>query len=274
MTTSFYRPAVARTPRSMRRKASARRAVTLVIFIFVLGGSVGAAVLGIRFHPRFVVRRVVLEGVPETRRSEAEELTDVWIGKPLLFADIDTPMAQLSARAWVAQVTVRRVVPDTVIVRLKSRPPVALAQRNGELWTVDRAGSWLGAYSGRGITASDDFVVIDPGQDSGAAADSRVARATAFLERLKLDDPALLARLSELEVQKNDFGAIDKVAHVHLLFGPDALEPGRASTSWRAFLALAPELERHSLLGSSADLRFTDRIVLKAPAEEAGRGKT
>jgi len=37
--------------------------------------------------------------------------------------------------------------------------------------------------------------------------------------------------------------------------------------------ALRPEMERHSLDVREADLRFSDQIVLKHPAED-GRGKT
>ena len=58
-----------------------------------------------------------------------------------------------------------------------------------------------------------------------------------------------------------------------LIVGPDAAEPKKAAPLWRAFLALRPELDRHSLPAAEADLRFSGRIVLKAPGDP-GRGKT
>jgi hypothetical protein len=274
---SFYRPPASRTPRSPRRRASARSAIAAVLFIFLAGGSVAAGALTLRLHSRFSVLRVVLEGVPEARRAEAEELTDGWIGKPLLFVDLDTPIGRLSRCPWVESVSARRVVPDTVTVQITARPPIALARKDGVLWTVDRAGTWLGPYSGRAISGSDDFVVIDASpstdEDKAEALDPAVARGAAFIERLREDDPPLLARLSELEVESDGFRVVDKVSHMRLRFGPEAISAGSASAIWRAFLALVPELERHSLLGREADLRFADRIVLKAPAHDAGRGK-
>jgi hypothetical protein len=264
---SFYRPPASRVLRPTRRRGYRIAVLPLVLF-FVFGVSVFAVYLTLRLHPRFAVNRVVLEGVPGSRRAEAEELTDGWIGKPLLFADIARPVAALSSRPWVASASARRVVPDTIVVRIVSRPPVALARKGDEIWTVDRAGTWLGPYAGRAAGRDDDFVVIDPGDVPGG-----VARGAAFLETLKNEDPALLTRVSELRVTPSGFRLVDRVARVSLLLGTDADEPGGAAPIWRAYLALRPELERHALSTTEVDLRFADRIVLKAPAD-GGRGKT
>ena len=88
----------------MRRGAGRRLLLpAMVSLLLVVLGLSGLLLL--RTHPRFVVNRVVLEGVPEARRSEAEELTDGWIGRPLLFLDLDEPVAELSKRSWVASAT-------------------------------------------------------------------------------------------------------------------------------------------------------------------------
>lgn len=225
----------------------------------------------LRTHPRFAVNRVVLEGVPEARRAEVEELTDGWIGGPLLFLDLDRPVAELSKRSWVAAASARRIVPDTIAVRVVARPPVALvarADRGGELWTIDRGGSFTGPYTGRALSPSDDFVVL-----SGATDAEALAKGAAFLETLRAEDPALLARVSDVTLVREGFAVTDRIAKARLLFGPEAVEPGRAAPLWRAFLALRAELERNALPLAEADLRFAGRIVLKAPGEP-GRGKT
>ena len=264
---SFYRPPASRVLRPTRRR-SYKIAILPLVVLFFFAASVFGVYLTLRMHPRFAVNRVVLEGIPESRRAEAEELTDGWIGKPLLFADIARPVAALSSRPWVASASARRVVPDTIAVRIVARPPVALARKGDEIWTVDRAGSWLGPYTGRAVGHDDDFVIIDPG-----GVEDSVARGAAFLDTLHSEDPALLARVSELLVRTDGFRLVDRVAHVSLLFAPDAHEPGCAAPIWRAYLALRPELERHALTTTEVDLRFADRIVLKAPAD-GGRGKT
>ncbi len=267
---SFYRLPASRTVRPMRRGAGRRLLVPAVVcLLFVILGLSGLLLL--RTHSRFAVNRVVLEGVPEARRSEAEELTDGWIGRPLLFLDLDQPVAELSKRSWVASATARRIVPDTIAVRIVARPPVALvarADKDGELWTIDRGGSFIGPYAGRALSRSDDFVVL-----SGASDAASLARGAKFVEVLREEDPELLARLSGVVLVPEGFSVTDRIAKACLLFGPDAAEPKKAAPLWRAFLALRPELDRHSLPATEADLRFSGRIVLKAPPD-TGRGKT
>jgi hypothetical protein len=240
----------------------------LSVLLLLALGLTGLVIL--RTHPRFAVTRVVLEGVPDSRRGEAEELTDGWIGRPTLFVDLEGPVAELSKRSWVASVSARRIVPGTIAVSVSARPPVAVAVRadlGGELWTVDRTGSFIGPYGGRALGRGDDFPVLS-GKD---AAD--LVRGAAFLETLRSEDPDLLARASDVAVVPEGFAVTDRVARSRLLFGPDADAPARAAPIWRAYLALLPELERNDLPTTDADLRFSGRIVLKTPGD-AGRGKT
>lgn len=270
----FYRPSSPTNPRARRR--GARSAAAVVAVVLTVGGTVAAVYALLRLHPRFTVTRVVLEGVPEIRRGEAEELTDPWIGRPLLFVDLDAAITTLSARPWVARAAARRIVPDTIVVQVSARPPIALARKGDELWTVDRSGAFLGVYRERATGDAELFAVIDPGPGGEVAieAGGALARGAAFVDRIKSDDPSLYRRVSEVEVRPDGFAVVDRVARVQLLFGPDATEPSRAVLSWRAYLAVRPELERHALSSLEVDLRFADRIVLKAPAAEAGRGKT
>lgn len=277
---AFYRPASVAQPRASRRRAASRR--TAVILLVVVAAAAAGVTFGLeRMRERFRVTRVVLKGVPDSRRNETEELTDRWIGQPLLFTDVDGPVAALSRRAWVARVSARRIVPDTISVQVTARPPIALARRGEDLWTVDRSGTWLGPYSGRSLSAEDDFIVIDVGthaspvSDSSPAIDPRVAAGAALVERLREEDPALLARASEIAVLGDEgFAVIDKVARVKLLFGRDAAAPNQASLSWRAFLAVQRELERHAMAGREVDLRFANRIVLRPPTADLLAGNT
>lgn len=257
--------------------SQARRTVPVgrVLWRATLGLVAGAAAVTafwfLRFHPRFQVSRVVMEGVPPIRQAQAEEITDSWIGSPILFLDFRRSLESLSQLPWVEEVDARRVIPDTIFVRVKARPAVALAMKDGELWTVDRRGTWLGPHGDRpGRAAEEDFVIIRPQVDDPKS----VALGAAFVAAILDDDPALHARISEVEVAAESFSVIDRYSRLRLLFSKDAARKGEAAASWRALLALQPELDRHSLLKTDVDLRFSGRIVLKAPATDAARGKT
>jgi hypothetical protein len=162
------------------------------------------------------------------------------------------------------------VIPDTIFVRIKARPAVALALKDGELWTVDRRGTWLGPHGDHAGREDEDFVIIRP-QAGGPKA---VSSGAAFVARILEDDPALHARISEVEVLSDSFSVIDRYSRLRILFSREAAGQAEAASSWRALLALKPELDRHSLLGTDVDLRFSGRIVLRAPAADAARGKT
>ncbi len=267
---AYYRPGTIRPPRPPRRRDATRRALLGVLLAAVLGGSAAAAWATVQRHPRFLVKRVVLTGVPEPHRNEVEALSDPWIGCPLLSVDLDAAIEELSSRPWVARAAARRVVPDTISVQVEPRAPVALARRADELWTVDQEGLWLAPYSGG--PGAPRFVVLDP---SGAPSpEEAIVRGARLLARLRAEDPDLYTRVSEVEVLSEGFAVVDVPARLRLFLGDDAVAPGKAFARWRAFLALAPELGRRGLLPREVDLRFENRIVLKAPGAEAARGDT
>ena len=268
----FYRPPATRLVRPTRRRPAFRAfGPTLGLLALALAVLAGAVVL--TRHPRFAVRRVVLEGVPEARRAEAEEVTDAFLGRPLLFVDLDTAVDGLAKRPWVARVAARRIIPDTLVVRVEARPPVALARRGADLWVVDRSGSWLGPYAGRALSGEDDYPIISPAA-GGPGNEDGVSRGAAFLVALKAEDPALHSRVSEVIVSSDGFAVTDRVARARLLLPGDPAETPRAAAAWRAWLALVPDLGRRGLPVDAADLRFDGRIVLNAPPELLGRGKT
>jgi hypothetical protein len=265
---SFYRPPATRPVRPVRRRSPFRALrpafALLALAVLALGG-----VLVLKLHPRFAVKRIVLEGVPEARRAEAEEVTDGLLGRPLLFVDLDGAVEGLAKRPWVARAAARRLVPDTLVVTVEARPAVALARHGSDLWTVDGGGLWLGPYSGRAVSGEDDFPLID-----GPGDEETVRQGAAFLVALKGEDAALFARVSEVAVLPEAFSVTDRVARARLLLPGDPATVARAAAAWRAWLALAPDLARRGLPLDAADLRFDGRIVLDAPPELLGRGKT
>lgn len=271
MSETFYRPPSVRGPRPARTLPLRSGAIALGV-VFGGGLLVAGAVLVLRHHPAFRVGRVVPYGVPTERLEAVEKLTDPLLGQPLLFVDVDAVVRRLSAEPWVARASARRVIPDALVVQVAVRPSVALARRGDELWTVDSAGTWLGPYAA-GV-AGGDAALIDAGDPAAPDAPERRARGAAFVERLRLDDPALFSRLSEVVVLDDAFAVHERTSDVRLLFGLDALDERRAARLWRAYLALVPEIERHLLHHAEADLRFKDRIVLTRPAAPADRGST
>jgi len=91
---------------------------------------------------------------------------------------------------------------------------------------------------------------------------------------LRAEDPALFTRISEVSVASDALAVTDRVSRARLLLPGDPEDVSRAAAAWRAWIALAPDLGRRGLPVDAADLRFEGRIVLNAPPEFLGRGKT
>ncbi|MGB0681667.1 MAG: cell division protein FtsQ/DivIB [Magnetovibrionaceae bacterium] len=59
---------------------------------------------------------------------------------PILAFDPQDAAVRIAQLPWVANVTVERLLPDTILVRLTEREPLALWQRDGEFQVIDGGG--------------------------------------------------------------------------------------------------------------------------------------
>lgn len=87
-----------------------------------------------------VVRDIYVSG---QQRLAVEDLTralGVRAGDPLLAFDPHAARERVEALGWVKAATVRRGLPNAVIVEIEEREPLALWQRNGALTLIDRDG--------------------------------------------------------------------------------------------------------------------------------------
>ena len=222
----------------MRRRAG-RRALLPGLVVLTLAVAALLGVLVLKHHTRFAVTRVVLQGVPEARRSEAEELTDGFLGQPLLFVDLDAAVAELARRPWVERL--RRGASS----RRRSSSPSTRGRRwpsrgaADGLWTVDRNGNALGPYAGRAVSARRRL--RDPRGGRRAHPRRRPRSSAPCGPRTRRS-----SRVSPTSPSPTAASLVtDRVARVRLLFACDAGEPGRiaaAAASWRAALALLPQL--------------------------------
>ena len=88
----------------------------------------------------FAVREVLLQGRRETSREQVLAALKVKRGQPTFAFDPYRAKARLEALPWVHTASVERRLPDTVLVALMERAPMALWQRKGRLALVDRQG--------------------------------------------------------------------------------------------------------------------------------------
>ena len=133
-----------RTYRSIRapkvgRLGKVRRVAARLAFF---GAACGAVVLGyvqLTKAESLAIQRVLVEGAGPERADEIRALLNVKPGDNLLFADLDLARARAASHPWVASVSVKRELPDTLRVVIAEREPLMILSLD-RLYYVDAAG--------------------------------------------------------------------------------------------------------------------------------------
>jgi cell division protein FtsQ len=212
------------------------------------------------------VQEIFIEGRTETPGQHVLGVLNVKRGTPILGFNPATAKAELELLPWVKEASVERRLPDTILVRIVERRPLALWQRRGRLAVIDQDGAEIqGAdparFAGLPMVVGDDA-------PAHAAALLALMALEPDLEKRVMAAIRVGARRWNLRMDAGDGVAVD----VQL---PE-VNPGAAWTR-------LAELERaNRLLDRSVsviDLRFPDRLIVRAvretpppPPPRGGRG--
>lgn len=88
----------------------------------------------------FSVERVYATGRFQTDRQTLIEALGVDIHQPIFEISLETARQRVEALPWVSEASVERRLPDTIILRIDERTPLALWQNDGRLAVVDDNG--------------------------------------------------------------------------------------------------------------------------------------
>jgi len=217
--------------------------------------SVVRALIGVSAEAGFVVRDVFVVGRASTPKDTLLGALGVKRGTPILDIDLAEARARVQALPWVREASVRRLLPNTVVVEIVERKPLALWQHHKQFALIDDQG----AVILRDDVGPFSHLMVVVGEDAPANA--------AQLVQMLATEPDLMARV------KAAVRVGGRRWNVHLAHGIDVKlpehEPGAA---WRR---LADYQRRHGVLDKnvrSLDLRIGDRLVVR-PAAPAADGK-
>lgn len=209
--------------------------------------------LGLSVEQMFVIGR------RETPRSQVMDAVGADHGSPILAIDIEAARQRLLALPWIREASVERLLPDTVVVRITEREPLALWQNQGAFALIDRQGEVI-QRSGLGRFA---HLIVVVGEDAPANAPALVDM---------LDRQPNLRRRVEAAVRVGE-----RRWNIRLAGGVDVRLPEEDPEGAWSRLA---EYERiHHVLEKDIqvlDLRFDDQVIVRRsskPAEETAKGQ-
>ena len=159
------------------RRAGARRRRRMVGAVLLLALGAGAAV-GITRSPLFAITGVRVDGVSADRVAIVRDTARVARGQNLMTADLDDALSRTRALPWVADATVGRKPPSTVVITVVPRRPVAILAGGAGSYLVDRGGVVIGEAAGEElprIDMSSDTVPVAGQPIDDAAADNALA---------------------------------------------------------------------------------------------------
>jgi cell division protein FtsQ len=200
------------------------------------------------------VQEIFIEGRNETPGQHVLAVLNVKRGTPILAFNPASAKAELELLPWVKEASVERRLPDTILVRIVERRPLALWQRGGRLTVIDQNGQEIqGADPAR--FAGLPMVVGDDAPEHAAALLALMALEP-DLEKRVMAAIRVGARRWNLRMDAGDGVAVDV-----------QLPEVNAGAAW----ARLAELERaNRLLDRSVsviDLRFPDRLIVRAVRE-------
>jgi cell division septal protein FtsQ len=235
-------------------------AIALAVVV-TLGAVVGLAgmVLG---SSLFAVDRVVVRGNVRLSAGEVEALADGLRGENILRLDFDRYRRQLMDSPWVSGVTLWRVLPSTVEVRIAERTPMVVARLGQQLYLVDDEGVIIDAF---GPQYKDfDLPVVDGLVGAPAAAGPLVDPARVRLTRRFLD--ALRAQ-RDMHLRVSQIDVSDPHDIVVLLDNDSALlhvGESRFVERLTTYLQIAPTLRGRVKDMDYVDLRFDERVYVRS----------
>jgi cell division protein FtsQ len=206
------------------------------------------------------VKHIVVYGNVRLSTTEVEALLGGIRSERILSIDFEGYRKRVMDSPWVADVSLRRVLPSTVELRVVERVPMAIARLGPQLYLVDRAGVIMDEfgpqYHDYDLPIVDGLVAVSRG---GPITDrDRVHLTGRFLESLT-ERPDLRKRLSQLDVSN----ARDLVAILDS--DPAALHLGDARFVERltTYFEITQTLHDQFSEVDYVDLRFDERVYVR-----------
>jgi cell division protein FtsQ len=116
----------------------------------------------------FKVEDILVVGRRETTRSEIFSAIGLVRGAPILAFDLNAAKARVEALPWITKTSLERMLPNTILLRVEERRPMAIWQNKGKFVLIDSDGKVI---LKKGLERfSDLLVVVGKGAPDHAAA--------------------------------------------------------------------------------------------------------
>ncbi|MEX2449696.1 MAG: cell division protein FtsQ/DivIB [Rhodospirillales bacterium] len=201
----------------------------------------------------FTVQDILVSGRSETEQKELLKAVRLARGAPILAFDLDAARKRVEALPWVRRAIVRRMLPDTIYLRIEERKPLALWQHKGRFALIDDRGVVI---TRKNLGRFPNLLVV---------VGEKAPRHAFGIVEVLAGEPALLAKV------KAAVWVGDRRWNIRLTGGIDVRLPEDSpAEAWRR---LAEYDHKHGVLDRNVtvlDLRQPDRLIVRTKSHPAG----
>lgn len=208
----------------------------------------------------FTVEDVLVVGRSQTTRDELVQAVRLARGAPILSYDLVEARKRVEVLPWVMSASVERMLPDTILLSVVERQPLALWQSKGRFELIDHEGKIIAQQSIERF--SDLMVVVGKDAPEHAAQLLSILQTQPYLMDMAMSAVRVGGRRWNVRLK----GDIDV-----------RLPAERAEAAWSR---LAEYESRHGILSRDVkvlDLRLPDRLIVRrtanGPEEELTPGR-
>jgi len=177
----------AKPGRNSRKEVKVRRSIhipwsgighffSIIFFLSILLFSIAGVGLGLVYGYKslvsgeyFALKTLEIQGNSRLTSREILETADLVDGANTLALSIDAVEEALSRHPWVEEVSVKRVLPGTVIIGIREKSPAFWVLHEGALYYADDKGGLIAPVM-PGKFASLPALEVEPGAEDAAAA--------------------------------------------------------------------------------------------------------
>lgn len=258
-------PELLRRPSPRRRRRRSRRIPSLawsLLKVLVWVAAPVALLAWIFLSPYFSVQQIDVEAGGRVSPGWALETLEPFRGEHILTVSLPAIRERLAGHPWIDVVELRKQLPHRLVITVAERQPVALWQREGDLFYVDRSGRAIAPCppeeQGR-------LPVLTGGHEGSIAAED----ALRVLEELRTLRPRWAEGVRSVAVLGERDFRIEMEERPWDLW----VRSGRVETGLRRLAAQWPRVRELKPPATGIDLRFERRIVIRRdPAGSRSNG--
>jgi cell division protein FtsQ len=215
----------------VRAREVRRRPWRLAGYAAVVLLALGALVWAVGFSPLLAVRKVEVVGVPESQVATITRMAQIPMGEPLARVDGAAVSARVAELATLADVSIERAWPSTLVIHAQPRVPFLVVQDpQRQLQVVDENGV---AYA-QVTTPPKGVPVVHADSEAGLSRDALAAAVSV----VRVLPPAMQRRVSRVTVSSANLVTL-RIGRTDVIWGGMAA-PERKLAVMTALLAGNP----------------------------------